>query len=630
MKNSLEVLKQKGWIFVVAIVGAFALIPQYFENTVSLLQPSAEVWASLDTSWVLALSYVSLKQLQWGTEFVFTYGPLSFLSTRVGWGQHFWSIVLFDVFVFLNFSLIFYFSIRKAPHRWLALLLVLSCIVFLPNYLGPGVSLALLAFLVFWIRLSLDTPKHLYFAIQTLILFLLFFIKFNTGLISFVLFYAGLIYLMITQAGSRRRLLIWFATPLILIWLGAVLLNVAFVNYIFNGLQMVTGFNDIMHVELQDVQILVFSAIILGLCVIFLLSKAYYANAWLKPLTVVVLFSVPAYVLYKQAFVRADAGHIFDFFTYLPLFVLVIPDFARHRYRIIPPAIIIMVIALSAWQYSKYGRLNFNYSIELDKKGYAAGASTFKGKSPAFEYSNFLLPDSIRKIIGNSTVDVYPWNIQLLLENRLNYSPRPVIQSYTAYTPELEELNFKHYNSDNAPDFVLYDFVSIDNRYPLFDEPKVNLVLLKNYKVVDTLSGRGYPSLLLQKKVSAKPINLVEHAEYALKLGHNLSVKPDTYYQLTVYHSISGTLYSLARHAPNLELWIRTKDNVIHRFKTGRKLLESGLFFDTFLYNSDEFRRVLSGQMPQQNANIISSISIHALDENYFGDLIRVKEFKIQ
>ena len=65
--------------------------------------------------------------------------------------------------------------------------------------------------------------------------------------------------------------------------------------------------------------------------------------------------------------------------------------------------------------------------------------------------NNNKLPDDILTIIGKSTIDTFPWNIHMLIENNLNYSPRPVLQSYSSYTKQLEELNFNFYNFNLIP-----------------------------------------------------------------------------------------------------------------------------------------------------------------------------------
>ena len=55
--------------------------------------------------------------------------------------------------------------------------------------------------------------------------------------------------------------------------------------------------------------------------------------------------------------------------------------------------------------------------------------------------NNNQLPQSVLNKVGNNTIDSYPWNTQILLENKLNFMPRPIFQSYAAYTTDLEQMN---------------------------------------------------------------------------------------------------------------------------------------------------------------------------------------------
>jgi len=65
-------------------------------------------------------------------------------------------------------------------------------------------------------------------------------------------------------------------------------------------------------------------------------------------------------------------------------------------------------------------------------------------------------------------VDVYPWNQAVLIAHDLQYDPRPIIQSYSVYAPELAELNAAHLRSTHAPDNILFDINPLNNNFPLW------------------------------------------------------------------------------------------------------------------------------------------------------------------
>src|SRR5262249_54445990 len=70
------------------------------------------------------------------------------------------------------------------------------------------------------------------------------------------------------------------------------------------------------------------------------------------------------------------------------------------------------------------------------------------------EKQRFDLPHT-RAVIGQAPVDVLGYEQTIALYNGLTYRPRPVFQSYCAYTSHLARLNDAFYRSSRAPDYVL-------------------------------------------------------------------------------------------------------------------------------------------------------------------------------
>jgi hypothetical protein len=62
------------------------------------------------------------------------------------------------------------------------------------------------------------------------------------------------------------------------------------------------------------------------------------------------------------------------------------------------------------------------------------------------------------------TVDAYPTDVSALLSHGFDYEPRPVLQSYAAYTPRLSALNAAHLRGSRAPENLLLDIAPIDAR----------------------------------------------------------------------------------------------------------------------------------------------------------------------
>jgi len=105
------------------------------------------------------------------------------------------------------------------------------------------------------------------------------------------------------------------------------------------------------------------------------------------------------------------------------------------------------------------------------------------------------LPKRIVEQIGNATVDVYPWDYTIIAANTFNFQPRPILQSYAAYTSWLDLEDAKHFESALAPEYFIWDLKkittgldigtmsSLDYRHLLNDEPQTLLTLLKQYEL---------------------------------------------------------------------------------------------------------------------------------------------------
>ena len=107
----------------------------------------------------------------------------------------------------------------------------------------------------------------------------------------------------------------------------------------------------------------------------------------------------------------------------------------------------------------------------------------------------FALP-KIRSAVGGSSVDVLGFEQAIVLLNDLNYRPPPVFQAYQACTREVEDLNVAFYESNQAPEFVLFKLQTIDARFPTLDNSRVLRDLLHRYQLV--LEEDGF--LLLRQK----------------------------------------------------------------------------------------------------------------------------------
>lgn len=630
MKKLLAEIKKKEnrLPIIIGLIGGIILFPKELYIIVNPIEKdSLYFWRSIDPSWSIALNYANIKNLTWGKDFAFTYGPLSYLVTRIAWGVNKYFFLIFDIFYFFNLFYIFSYSYKKAKMKLLFLLLFLSSLFLFPVFAGGAMALVLFFLMIFWIRINLTHQKSFHYCMQIILLALLFYIKFNTGLISFVLFYSSIIYLFISKKETLTRLIILLFSPILLILLLSLLLNVSLVGYVSSGINLVSGYNEIMYFNDNSfAQTILFARISILVALIFLFSKLFLEKKEiLKGLLIVFIFFTGIFVLYKQSFVRADSAHITDFFMYMLFLVLCIQDFNKSSIKDFRNILVLALIGLTF--YFNSNKISFkSISEKVNKTKYLKGFAGYTPISGMYLFpNNNSLPQDVLKQIGTNPVDVFPWNIQLLIENNLNYAPRPVIQTYSVYTKYLEDLNFNFYNSDKAPQFILYDYASFDNRYPFYDESKVNLLLTKNYRIINSFFHNERSMLLLEKIPNKNPIDLVFEREFKAKFDEPITMRPNSYYEVLIDNSIKGKFYSIIKNSPEISIFI-VANHAVKDFRTSKALLESGFSTGKFVNSIDDFKGILTNR----NTNEIQSFFLRAQEISLFINEIIIKEYKIK
>lgn len=615
----------------ISFFGAFLLFPIFFVNGIYPLQLAKPLWYSIDSSWIVAFNYFKQQHDIWGKDVAFTYGPLAYLYTRLGWGENKYFILIFDLFIFFNFLIIFYKSITVSKNKLIPILLILIVVLTFPLYNGLIYTLVLFGFFVFWVKISFEDFKYWYYILQISILVLLFYSKFNTGLITFPIFLSGLFLNVYEKRLKIYTALLIAVIPFILIFIFSYFLNIDLKNYAITGFEMVKGYNDVMYLTNQipnSKWVAILS--VLGLMVVLGMNRFYLIKKnLLRFLTSFFIFGLSIFVIFKQAFVRADTNHINDFYLSLPILVLCNLDLYHSFSNKINKFLLVASVILPLLFINLSAENNIHFVSKLSKKNYISGFSNFNNNSGLhIREGNFPLPENVLKKIGKNSVDIYPWNSQLVLENNLNYTQRPVFQSFTAYTPWLENLNFNFYNNDStAPEFVIYEIGAIDNRYAFFDEPKVNLAFVKNYNIVDEFIYDDRKLVLLQKKKDFKTIQLVKIKEYAMYVEDPILPKDSIYYQVVLYHNLKGKITSMLSHAPAVKMKISITNIKNSEYTTSKTLLDTGFFSDKYINDTQSFINLFHqiDSVPK-----VKRYYIIPQEMEYFNHKMRVIEYKIE
>jgi hypothetical protein len=217
------------------------------------------------------------------------------------------------------------------------------------------------------------------------------------------------------------------------------------------------------------------------------------------------------FLAWKYGYVRADQVHLALFIVFLPVLALTLEALPRPGARALwtaRGAALACSLASLAMLHdmvpgflrlaanSSYANLTCNFDTLLHADAYTRDNVALQ----RIEIEKRQLPDA-RAIIGQSTVDVFGQLAIFAIFNEMNYHPRPVIQSYSAYTRPLMELNERYYLGTNAPEYLLFDLDAIDRRFPPVEDALALRAALMNYDLV----GSDGTFLVLKRARSEAP-----------------------------------------------------------------------------------------------------------------------------
>ncbi|KPK79793.1 MAG: hypothetical protein AMS27_17690 [Bacteroides sp. SM23_62_1] len=338
------------------------------------------------------------------------------------------------------------------------------------------------------------------------------------------------------------------------------------------------------------------------------------------------LFILSFFAAWKYGMAREDIYHARSLFLYafmlMALFVLFCKEY-------LPVNMIIICIGLSAF-YLNLRNLPTYHPIEIEFLGinnfydFVTGYSFIKKRADETIAKNLAakkLPQSILEEIGERKVDVYPFDYSVIPANSLNWQPRPVLQSYVSYTSWLDRQNTKHFNSDAAPEFIIWDLntitkdlnggtaESIDNRYLLNDEPGTLLQIIINYESL----YKNESFLILKRR--DKPLNC------DIRIAGNVTCQWDTWIDLpegngdiiragtTIRNNIFGKILSF--FYKNEESWIyyKTVKGEVFKYKIVPENAKDGLWINPFIFKPESqffYPEVKSIMLKNSNRKVMS------------------------
>ena len=573
--------------------------------------------AGLDPSWVFGMNQAMAQGLVLGRDIFFTYGPYASVGTQfyhpVTDGLMMWGSVCFAMPFVLGVLLLFRNS------HWVIRTALVLALVLLPKY-SDALFFAHALFVGFFATgRDVEARSGQLRTIGCLLVLLLPFGLAPLVKGSFILIYAPVLMLVVLHQLTIRNWLvaaICGMAPLVymaVFWVAAGQKIANLFSYL-DGLRPITsGYTDAMSINGPISELLLF-----GLTAIFFgytIYKSENKPNSKKAIQILIIF-VSFLVALKAGCVRQD-GHavktgIFLFFSALLIFNLTprkTPGFA----------VAIFIIATFNLSLPVYYHGGDNIESRFDKtfERYAVAWNGLQSRlsddgdlARSFAIATARIAGEAALPVLPGTSDIYSYGQSALIASGNQWNPRPVFQSYSAYTPALAEMNNAHLSGEGAPDNLFFAVQPIDGRWPALEDGLSWPTILQNYRP----AGFAGEYLIL-KKQSASPVVLPQpliKAQHAL--GEIVAVPHGSgpmFARIKFRKSIVGKIADLALKSAKLRLWVMLDDGTVRQYRLIAGMTETGFLISPLVGSAADFAQLYSnpGALDGKRVRSLSIVS---------------------
>lgn len=439
------------------------------------------MWISsffFDTQWVVA------------KDVIFPHGPLAFLvyPTSSNIEYTIWAEALLKIILTIQ---IVRLIDEKNAYKWLLSFFAAYAIVLLSNFIFLVIFSILLCYCNYF-NTTQKKDKYIAFVLTGFA----FYIKSYVGIISCIISGSFLLYYLVNTKKYRSFFIdaTFLLTFILGLWVGMYGTPSGFFRYCFGLFNLAQDNSSAAaYYPTNNWEYLVpFLVFTFAYPFIYKTPKSLFFAA----ITTLSLFAA-----WKHGMAREDVYHIRGTFSYALITFLIFYLFNQKQqlsFLIFGGAALSLFYLNMQNAYAYQNRAYVLFDGISNFTEYFQDLEAIKERSRKASEQNIKsnrLPEKVVQAIGNSTVDVYPWDYTIIPANGFNFQPRPILQSYAAYTSWLDLQDAVHFESSKAPEYLIWDLnkitdgfdhgtmSSLDYRHLLNDEPQTMLSLMKRYEL---------------------------------------------------------------------------------------------------------------------------------------------------
>lgn len=519
--------------------------------------------AGLDDSWQYILSQGFLQNLVYGRDVIFTFGPFGALENRVQLPELFWMHLAWQLATRGAVVALMAIWMRGAP-RWLQAA-TFGFMVFLSATSAGSLNVpASDAFymIAIWIAaavLLVDGASSIRISLLAVAVLAAFSLAKSSLTIAAI---AVLATLVVFHCLHRRwifsgSLIAGYAAACLAGWVlsGQPLAGLG--DFVRGAREVIHGYTEAMATfpRLRHLPSTIFIA---ALFFIHVWWQCWKIQPRARGVTLGLLTSGLLALTWRHATCRGDYFHLSALFMWVAIVALLLISISRHDsslswQRVARPgiavaatAVLLFAVTFPETRFFRAKAHDFVSNVRNSVRLAVQPAAFLRDWSTtdAVNRSALSLPVT-RSLVGDAELDVHGNFQAIAILGGYRYRPRPVPQSYCAFTPQLAAWNAA-WAVAKAPPFILMKVESIDERLPGLDDAPLLTWTLQNYRV--TTEEKGFLLLSRSTAPAKEPVTSVAASEkipLLLNEWHRLSPIPAgelTYVQLDLGASIAGKL----------------------------------------------------------------------------------------
>lgn len=513
----------------------------------------------------------------------FPHGPLAFFMYPLSNSLPL-VVAVTIVLKLLIAHLMVYVQTSKNWKEWF-LTLILIYVVFIVSQFN---QLLIVAVLLSYIQHS-RSERWVYLFMGIFITAFSIYVKSYVGIITGVISASYFIHLGVSRRSVIEALLpgLYLVLLYFLGWL--IIFNTAdgFINY-FVGIIQLAGDNSSAASYYPWNNWLALTLFILLICSLPFVNRStenYVATIMILP---------AFFAGWKHGMAREDLSHYHGLFSLIILFlvVLLIGSKQKRMLNLIIGAVSVFLLNLNGQQLD-------NYQKPVYQTASFERIFQFRNSNVKNVISHHEVSADTRAMIGNHSVDIYPWDYSIIAANGFNWKPRPVLHSYAAYTKWLDGKNKEHFEKD-APEFIIWELnkittdynggnmESIDNRYLLNNEPTTLKTLLLSYRGVK----RESHFLILKKREQPLTFKTKTSLSGSAKMGEWISLPSHGNRSLLQFKPVLSKSFLQGLKSffyKDEQYWILLKTDLgsIYKYRIVPKIASNGIWVNPLIIHHD-------------------------------------------